>query len=350
MICSRYLVGASIVSLAAAITPYSNKKCGPAEMPYNATDAEIFFDDTDDAALFVRCAETTYNCSGTLDNPRWFTIDSTNETVPANCFRGLRDLKTSPNYTGPLELPGLTGLYEYETRGFYAGDYSETGLIHPSNITSIDLPDLVNITTDIKIEDADMITSLNFPKLREVHDIRLNLSGGPAINLTFPSLTDVNRVAIFGEIDALDFPVLNETRNALIVVSTGNLDCTAFGLSVVNTTISRDTSQVICESRKGRFTFADLFADSQPDDNSGAFKIRGGFLTLTALLALATPKAVTILRKCILENGVRDLRMIRGNLDIAMEDKPNWGKVGIIDFETAGLLALELDQDQVSNL
>ncbi|KFY74989.1 hypothetical protein V499_05008 [Pseudogymnoascus sp. VKM F-103] len=166
------------------------------------TDAEFYFDVTEDVALFVRCAETTYECDATLHGVRWFMIDGTNEPVPADCRKHLSHLITSHNYAGPLEVPGLTKLSGLRIRGTYSGTYWDNSLLLPTNVTINDLPDLVNITISMAIDDAASITSLNLLKLRHINlDLLLNSTGGPAINLTFLSLADVDSIKIYGEID-----------------------------------------------------------------------------------------------------------------------------------------------------
>ncbi|KFZ14428.1 hypothetical protein V501_03246 [Pseudogymnoascus sp. VKM F-4519 (FW-2642)] len=283
MMFSRYLVGLSMVRVAAAIAAY-NRECGPTLDDTTATtDAEFYFDVTEDVDLFVSCAETVYECDTVLYGAKLFMMDSTKEPIPVGCRKRMSHLTTSHNYTGPLEVPGLTELYGIGIRGTYEGTYEDNGLLLPTNVTSIDLPDLVNITNSIIINNAASITSLNLPKLRHIEDLLLNFMGGPAINLTFPSLTDVSSIAIYGEIDTLDFPALNETRNTIMVNSTGNLDCDAFSKSLVNTT-RYDQSGVSCASRRGNVTLTHV-EPPKPTVTSGAFKIQEGSMVLTALLA-----------------------------------------------------------------
>ncbi|KFX90891.1 hypothetical protein V490_06230 [Pseudogymnoascus sp. VKM F-3557] len=287
--CSRYLVGASIVSLAAALTPYNNE-CGPTLDSFGSlTDADKYFNDTQDVALYIRCTETTYACNVTVQGAKWFMINSTNEPVPDDCFKSILPLITGHNYTGPLELPGVTVLPVIVIKGSTIGTFLENGYrgsdpFEPTNITSIDLPDLVNITGDpLNIENAASVSSLNLPKLRHVYgDLILNFTGGPAINLSFPSLFDVGGIEIRGEIHTLDFPALNKT-GSIMVNSTGDLDCDAFAKSLVNTTKNSE-SGVSCASRRGNFTLT-YVEPPEPEVTSGAFKIREGSLSLTGLLA-----------------------------------------------------------------
>lgn len=107
---------------------------------------------------------------------------------------------------GPITLPGLTELDHIRIMGDYNGSRVDKGpgyILIPTGVTSIDLPDLVNITGVFQIDNADSILSLNVPKLRHIgYSLRLNFTGGPAINLTFPSLFDIGDVIfIDGEID-----------------------------------------------------------------------------------------------------------------------------------------------------
>lgn len=66
------------------------------------------------------------------------------------------------------------------------------------NATTIDFPDLVNVTGNINIHSANKVTNLKLPKLEVVEGyIRVDLSAlegleePPAISLTFPSLTSL---------------------------------------------------------------------------------------------------------------------------------------------------------------
>ncbi|KFY95237.1 hypothetical protein V500_02873 [Pseudogymnoascus sp. VKM F-4518 (FW-2643)] len=276
------LVGVSIVSFAAALTPYPNE-CDPAlNLAFNGTDT----------ALFVRCAETTYSCNSRPPGEKWFSINSTNEAVPADCEKQIFSLHPISNFTGPLAMPGLTELSSFKIGGYYNGTRFDDGpdyVLFPATVTSIDLPDLVNITSySFNIYIAHSISSLSVPKLRHIgSDLSLNLTGGPAINLTFPSLFDVRGgIYLFGEIDALGFPTLNHTQDSINVTSTGNLDCDAFAASVVNTTNSTGSSKyfVTCTSKMGSVILHHVLPP-EPEVNGAAFQIRGDFLALTALVA-----------------------------------------------------------------
>lgn len=157
---------------------------------------------------YVRCAETSYKCG----------VYDLNSTVPAGCERKKYVLFTTGNFTGPLALPGLTELFGISIRDYY-GRYGESGVSHgasPTRVTTIDLPDLVNITVQsFIIEHADSISSLNVPKLRKIRqDLNLNFTGGPALNLSFPSLVEVSYGSIYieGEINVWVTLTLSHSR------------------------------------------------------------------------------------------------------------------------------------------
>lgn len=105
-------------------------------------------------------------------------------------------------------MPGLTELSDVRIAGTYNGsrlDNDPNYVLIPTSVTSVDLPDLVNITFwNFDIDNADSISSLSVPKLRHIErSLKLNFTGGPAINLTFPSLFDIGGlIYLDGEIDA----------------------------------------------------------------------------------------------------------------------------------------------------
>ncbi|RDW57205.1 hypothetical protein BP5796_12655 [Coleophoma crateriformis] len=171
-------------------------------------------------------------------------------------------------YQGALAIPGIVNAFQI---AFY-GPYSWTrdsvlGGRTPTptdllNLTSLDLPDLENIVASFFIEWAGKLSDLNVPKLTTISEaLVLNLVGGPAINLSFPSLKYVEwGVFSNGTIDSIELPALNHTLT-VEVFSTGELDCNAFAASVVNATpaynvafdLGSNTS-VICNSKKGNVT------------------------------------------------------------------------------------------------
>lgn len=80
---------------------------------------------------------------------------------------------------------------------------------------------------------------------------------------------------------SIDFPAHNTTDYPIVVNSTGNIDCNAFAASVVNST---NYNGVNCTSKKGSVTL-NQERPPEPEVTSAAFKIRGGFLASTALVA-----------------------------------------------------------------
>ncbi|KFY14391.1 hypothetical protein V492_02660 [Pseudogymnoascus sp. VKM F-4246] len=293
---SSFLVRVLSVSFAAALTPYSSD-CGYAQnvmfnatrLSSNGTDATANGTDTD---IFVRCAETTYACNRTLhDGKSLFLINSTNETVPADCEKEIYSLQPAW-FDGPVAMPGLTQLSSISIVPYFHHGHR--------NITSLELPDLVNITEfAIDIEDAFSISNFSVPKLRHIETyLQLNFTGGPAIDLSFPSLLNVgDGIYISGNIGALDFPILNQSNFQTVyegigrisnysihVDSSGDLDCSAFAATVVNST-SYKTDGVSCTSKKGSVTLK-APEPPLPEVTSAAFRIQGGgVLALMALLA-----------------------------------------------------------------
>ncbi|OBT95899.1 hypothetical protein VE01_06054 [Pseudogymnoascus verrucosus] len=212
--------------------------------------------------IFVRCAETTYHCNRTLRGEELFLINSTNEAVPADCEKETYSLQPSW-FSGLLAMPGLT-----ELSGISIIPYYNHG---PHKITSIELPDLVNITGGISIIDADSISNFSVPKLKHIDGIlELNFTGGPAIDFHYTGTKGMGRSGYSGY-----------SSYSISIDSSGNLDCNAFAASVVNST-GYERNGVSCTSKKGSITLT----QPKPEVTSTAFRIHGGgFLALIALLA-----------------------------------------------------------------
>ncbi|RDW63498.1 hypothetical protein BP6252_11043 [Coleophoma cylindrospora] len=205
-----------------------------------------------------------------------YDMDISNSNIDAvlSCIKNNPDppipyyLYILRSYQGALAVPSIVTASQI--------DYEDSaGLL---NLTSLDLPDLEQIVaTGFFIYGAAKLSELNAPKLRTIRgSLTLNLVGGPAINLSFPSLEVVESgIYLNGTIDryelrflqtdtakrfSIELPALNST-SAVQIFSTGKLDCNAFAASVVNATpaynaedgIGSNTS-VICNSKKGNVT------------------------------------------------------------------------------------------------
>ena len=79
----------------------------------------------------------------------------------------------------------------------------------PMNLTSLELPDLINVTGALQIEYANQLEAFNVPNLENVDWLEIDLSAKdgysapPAINLSFPSLYRVpGGIFMAGNIDA----------------------------------------------------------------------------------------------------------------------------------------------------
>lgn len=134
--------------------------------------------------------------------------------VPANCNEigtWFIRLDLRANIIGSLSIPGVvnaTDVYFEGTEGHHI-DWNPSNnktKDYPLNLTSVDLPDLVNVVYgDFSIQLANKIESLSVPRLIYIQSsLVLNLTGenAPAINLSFPSLYTVGSIRIIGNIDS----------------------------------------------------------------------------------------------------------------------------------------------------
>jgi hypothetical protein len=77
------------------------------------------------------------------------------------------------------------------------------GAVYSSNITSLDLPDLENVASSFMISHVSSLSNLNVPKLKNVTEsLIFDLSEGPAIKLSFPSLSYARNISLTGNIGA----------------------------------------------------------------------------------------------------------------------------------------------------
>ncbi|OBT49274.1 hypothetical protein VE00_00258 [Pseudogymnoascus sp. WSF 3629] len=206
----------------------------------------------------------------------WATATATAlAPVPKECGNGLLfgdkafysfQVSDTATLNGSLVVPDLVKLNSLQLNGnWYPNQPVATNL----TLSTIDFPDLVNTTGQISVYYATNVSSITMPKLKVVNgSFHIGLDGGPAINLTFPSLSYVGAgLMIEGNIDRLEFPAL---ASALLITveSTGDLDCAAFAANVVDKTARfRSTDQrkdaVVCNSNKGSSKM------SRPDSGGG---------------------------------------------------------------------------------
>ncbi|CZR58716.1 uncharacterized protein PAC_08608 [Phialocephala subalpina] len=209
----------------------------------------LTFNNTNAASL-IPCADVNYLFRYPNATQMEFQIfNSTTASALDNCSPFHWNIEVDKHITGSLSLPGIL-----------TGEYIQIQGQQPIR----DL-DSYNITPTAPAVPLNLTSSLNVPKLENVWPVlRLDLSGNdpPAINLSFPSLYDVEfGILLTGNIDAIDMPVL-KTTGLINVTSTENLDCDAFAASVVNATnylFGNDStaianSGVICNSKKGSVT------------------------------------------------------------------------------------------------
>ncbi|KFY37828.1 hypothetical protein V495_06912 [Pseudogymnoascus sp. VKM F-4514 (FW-929)] len=183
-------------------------------------------------------------------------------------------------FDGALVVPDLVKIGDVHIAGDFPKDLG---------LSTIDLPDLVNVTGQVNMLSAKTVSSLKMPKLEVVEGtFKIDLSDGLAINLTFPSLSQVGAIIIEGKINGLDFPAL--TKASLITVkSTGDLDCKAFAASVVDTTAgfnktAERNDAVTCSSNTGS---ADMTTPNDSDSSSGP-SFRANILLLAIFVSCAS--------------------------------------------------------------
>lgn len=168
---------------------------------HTATDCKsshLSFNSTN-AVTLAGCAELAYRCDGEV-----VQIDRTNEAIPANCTQYPYNIFVDGNIKGPLAIPGMTEASSITVNGsIVPGATNNFGVIYSSNITSLDLPDLEDVTSSFMISHVSSLSSFNVPKLRNVSEsLKFDLSEGPAIKLSFPSLSYARNISLTGNIDA----------------------------------------------------------------------------------------------------------------------------------------------------
>ncbi|RDL36006.1 uncharacterized protein BP5553_06618 [Venustampulla echinocandica] len=263
-----YVVIAAIAGGAVAQDTTTESSC-PKQF-YNQ-DA-LLFNSTNIASL-ADCTKLNYACRTTAapfyEMRRY---DSTTGPAPNNCTEFLRNVFVQKGVNGSLSIPGVVTISQAAFRGQWSINRLSDNPTpeYPLNVTDLELPDLVNITTSggsgiFAIEYADKIKSVKVPKLEQASKINFNLSGvsPPAISLSFPSLRRVNSIFLIGNIDAVDLPALDYMRQ-INITSIGNLDCVGLAAQVVSSTPTygiRNNDSVICFSKKSNITTYNM---SQP--------------------------------------------------------------------------------------
>ncbi|KFY49589.1 hypothetical protein V496_09900 [Pseudogymnoascus sp. VKM F-4515 (FW-2607)] len=270
---STHLVGASIVGFAAALSL----------LPIDCRSSLISFDSTN-AGTLAGCAGQAYSCDGEVA-----LINST-EAIPANCTRYPYKLFIDGNIKGPLAIPGMAEASSITVNGsIVPGATNNFGVIYSSNITSLDLPDLETITSSFMISHVSSLSSINVPKLRNVSEsLKLDLSDGPPIKLSFPSLSYARNISLTGNIDDIELPALNQTLR-LDIYTTGKLDCATFLKKLVGL-VHTEGQGITCEALISQTTATT--SSPAPTDTGGSvrFGVHGVLLAsavlMTSMLAL----------------------------------------------------------------
>lgn len=159
-----------------------------------------------DLPAMVNCTHhTTYQCLDQYNQrqDQFMTANATdNATISVKCSEAFYSFQVSDiaKFDGSLVVQDLVKLNSLSLNGnWYPGQPVATNL----TLSTIDFPDLVNATGQISVYYATNVSSITMPKLKVVDgSFHIGLDGGPAINLTFPSLSYVAAgIIIEGNID-----------------------------------------------------------------------------------------------------------------------------------------------------
>ena len=155
----------------------------------------------------AHCAEFAYYCPSSTAADGADDFDADGEVVPPECTKRLYGVGSEASMEGELDVPGLTEAESVWLEGIseYRSLRNHSVITHgvPLRLTSISLPDLVTIKPgSLFINKTTNLTSLEVPKLISIYtDLSINLTGGPAIELSFPSLRKVRFISLTGNIN-----------------------------------------------------------------------------------------------------------------------------------------------------
>lgn len=126
-------------------------------------------------------------------------FNNTNAAILADCLvNGPRKydnqtLIADNHFVGELIIPGVQAVQNVHFQG------------NITSVSKISMPDLQKIgpgTSEFTIDSISNLSTLDMPRLSFVSGpMRLNLLGGPAINLSFPNLATASFINIEGNID-----------------------------------------------------------------------------------------------------------------------------------------------------
>ncbi|OAF56919.1 hypothetical protein VC83_07007 [Pseudogymnoascus destructans] len=148
------------------------------------------------------------------------------------------------------------------------------GAVYSSNITSLDLPDLQNVTSSFVISHVSSLSSLNLPKPKNVTEsLILDLSDG-SHQAFLPELVLCPSSRLLHPL-SIEFRALNKALS-LDIYTTGKLDCAAFLKKLDGVVHTRGQGKT-CTSRisKGTTTSSSLrlyTGDSKTSINVGNIK------------------------------------------------------------------------------
>ena len=170
------------------IYEYTASECKSSRLTFDSANADTL----------ASCAGLVYSCDGEV------VQINTNEAVPANCTPFPYEIFVNGSIKGPFAISGMTEATSITVNGSAVPSLSNNyGAVYSSNVTSLDLPDLENITSSFMISHVSSLSTLNVTKLKNVtKSLNFDFSGGPAIKLSFPSLSYARNISLTGNIDA----------------------------------------------------------------------------------------------------------------------------------------------------
>ncbi|KAL3456389.1 hypothetical protein BJX64DRAFT_41564 [Aspergillus heterothallicus] len=135
-----------------------------------------------------------------------------------NTLNGQLEIKSS--FEGEFILPNVTSI---EGNGIVV----EYGAASSSSLTSIELPDLVDVASSIELGTLERVRKVSMPKLKSVPGVLSGTLWANASMLEFGKLEKVRGLELVGNFTSLEFPSLqtvNETLSICNVADCGDLE------------------------------------------------------------------------------------------------------------------------------
>ncbi|KAF3005253.1 hypothetical protein E8E14_005259 [Neopestalotiopsis sp. 37M] len=172
-------------------------------------------------------------------------------------------------FTGPFEMAGVESLYQMSS-GYYGPKLKGSDRVD-DGVTSVSMPDLVDITTGgMLFGYVDNLTSISFPKLSTmVGD--LAIAGSYELrNISLPALSTIDgAIYLDGDFDQIDFPSLKSVKY-IRVESTGNISCPALGAAWASINFTGDDTDLYQGFTCWTGYETNSWNSSDPDNNPGS--------------------------------------------------------------------------------